>query len=147
MGAPVVHWEINTKDSTAVKNFYSALFGWQIDSNNTMNYGLVSTGNKKGIGGGISQADPNMPFPAVTFYVEVDDPQSYLNKAEGLGGRTIVPVTEIPQMVTFALFMDPDGNKIGLVKSTGMVRKPARRKKAARKPARSKSRTARRRRK
>ena len=88
-----------------MKNFYSALFGWQIDSNNAMNYGLVSTGNKKGIAGGISQADPNMPFPAVTFYVEVDDPQSYLNKAEGLGGRTIVPVTEIPQMVTFALFM------------------------------------------
>lgn len=30
---------------------------------------------------------------------------------------TIVPTTEIPDMVTFALFADPDGNVVGLVKA------------------------------
>jgi predicted enzyme related to lactoylglutathione lyase len=34
-----------------------------------------------------------------------------------LGGKTIVPPTEIPNVVTFALFSDPDGNMVGLVKS------------------------------
>ena len=145
MGAPVVHWEINAKDSSALKNFYSVLFGWEINSNNPMNYGLVNTGSKRGISGGISQSEPNMPFPPVTFYVEVDDPQACLNKVESLGGRTAVPVTVIPQMVTFALFTDPDGNTIGLVKSAEPQKKPTRRKKTTRRTVRSKSRTARRR--
>ena len=34
-----------------------------------------------------------------------------------LGGKTVVPETEIPNMVTFALFADPEGNVVGLVKS------------------------------
>jgi predicted enzyme related to lactoylglutathione lyase len=48
---------------------------------------------------------------------EVDDPQTYLDKAEKMGGKTIVPVTEIPNMVTFALFADPEGHMVGVVKS------------------------------
>ena len=39
-----------------------------------------------------------------------------LNKAESLGGKTIMPPTEIPDYVTIALFADPHGNTIGLVK-------------------------------
>ncbi len=53
----------------------------------------------------------------VTFYVQVDDLDAYLKKAESLGGRTVVPPTEIPNMVTFAMFSDPDGNAVGLVKT------------------------------
>jgi hypothetical protein len=53
----------------------------------------------------------------VTFYVGVDDPQSYLDKAESLGGKTVMPVTEIPNMVTFALFADPEGHMVGVVKN------------------------------
>jgi predicted enzyme related to lactoylglutathione lyase len=40
-----------------------------------------------------------------------------LRKAERLGGKTVMPPTEIPNMVTFAMFADPDGNVIGLVKA------------------------------
>src|SRR5574341_770127 len=35
----------------------------------------------------------------------------------GKGGKTIVPVTEIPGMVTFAQFADPEGNVVGIVKN------------------------------
>ncbi|MDP6071463.1 MAG: hypothetical protein QGG34_07860 [SAR202 cluster bacterium] len=55
----------------------------------------------------------------VTFYVEVDDLQAYLDKAEALGGKTIVPVTVIPDMVTMAMFADPSGAIIGMVQSDG----------------------------
>jgi predicted enzyme related to lactoylglutathione lyase len=41
---------------------------------------------------------------------------SFLKKIESLGGKTVVPTTEIPNMVTFALFKDPEGNMVGLVK-------------------------------
>ena len=52
----------------------------------------------------------------VTFYVSVDDLQAYLDKAESIGGKTVTPPTEIPGVVTYAFFADPDGNVIGLVK-------------------------------
>ncbi len=113
MGQPVVHFEIVGKDPKKLQEFYSGLFDWHIDANNPMNYGVVDTHGEGGIGGGIGPAQgPNQ----VTFYVQVDDPQAYLNKIEGQGGKTVMPVTEIPDMVTFALFADPEGNVVGLVK-------------------------------
>ena len=51
----------------------------------------------------------------VTFYVGTDDPQATLDKAEQLGGKTILPVTELPE-VTIALFADPEGHVVGLAK-------------------------------
>lgn len=113
MGAPVVHWEINAKDAKKLHKFYGELFGWKIDTNNPMNYGMVETGGKSGINGGIGQAQGGN---FVTFYIEVDDIDAYLKKVEKLGGKTVVPKTEIPNIVTFALFTDPEGNNIGLVK-------------------------------
>ena len=52
----------------------------------------------------------------MTFYAQVDDLQAYLDKAEQLGGMTVMPPTEIPNVVTLAMFSDPEGNIIGMVK-------------------------------
>ena len=49
-----------------------------------------------GIGGGIGQAPDGNGH--VTFYVGTDDPQATLDKAEQLGGKTILPVTELPEV-------------------------------------------------
>lgn len=117
MGKPVTHWEINTKDATKLQKFYADLFDWKIDTNNPMNYGMVNTGGKGGINGGIGLGEK---FFGVTFYVEVDDLQEYLTTAEKMGGRTLVPPTTIPGSVSFALFADPEGNRIGLVKAGSM---------------------------
>jgi len=75
----------------------------------------MMTQPEKGIGGGVGQA-PEGPGH-VTFYVEVDDPQATLDKVESLGGKTIMPVTEM-EMVTFALFADPEGHVVGIAKSS-----------------------------
>jgi predicted enzyme related to lactoylglutathione lyase len=112
MANPVVHFEIMGKDGKKLQEFYSNLFNWEIDSSNPMNYGLVK-GGEGGIGGGVGQGDGP---PYVTVYIQVDDLQAYLDKVEKLGGKTLVPVTEIPNMVTFALFADPEGNSVGLFK-------------------------------
>lgn len=114
MANPVTHFEITGKDAKKLQAFYSDIFGWHIDANNPMNYGIVDThSDGKGIGGGIGPAQgPNQ----VTFYAEVDDPQAYLDRIGKAGGKTIMPVTEIPGMVTFALFADPEGNVVGIVR-------------------------------
>lgn len=111
MPNPVVHFEITGPNGSALQEFYRSLFEWHINADNPMSYGIVDT-HAGGINGGVGEGEDR-----VTVYVEVDDLQAYLDKAERLGGRTIMPVTEIPNMVTFALFADPGGHVIGLVKS------------------------------
>ncbi|MFI5176794.1 MAG: VOC family protein [Terriglobia bacterium] len=115
MAAPVVHFEIMGKDGKELQNFYGKLFDWEIDANNPMNYGLVKASGQGGIGGGIGAAEAGAPG-YVTFYVAVPDLEACLKKVENMGGKTLVPPTEIPNMVTFALFQDPEGNSIGIVK-------------------------------
>ncbi len=117
MGQPVVHWEIaSATDGQVLANFYSQLFDWKMNYHPELNYTLVDTGGQGGINGGIMTGPQGKPF--VVFYVQVDDLQAYLNKAESLGGKTAVPPTEIPNVGAFAFFTDPDGNIIGIYKSS-----------------------------
>jgi predicted enzyme related to lactoylglutathione lyase len=113
MGQPVVHFEVGARDAEKLKSFYAAVFDWKIDSNNPMNYGAVETGGEAGINGGIADTQGQMPS-YVTFYVQVDDLQAYLDKVGSLGGETVVPPTPIPDVGSFAMFKDPEGNVIGL---------------------------------
>jgi len=53
----------------------------------------------------------------VTFYVEVDDPAAALEKIAQLGGKTVQEPVDVPNGPTIALFADPEGHTIGLVKS------------------------------
>jgi predicted enzyme related to lactoylglutathione lyase len=50
-------------------------------------------------------------------YVQVDDVKAYLDKIGKLGGKTIVPPTDVPGMGQFAWFADVEGNVIGLWKA------------------------------
>jgi predicted enzyme related to lactoylglutathione lyase len=80
---------------------------------NELPYALVEK-EDGGIGGGIGESPDGAGH--VTFYVDTDDPQATLDRAEQLGGTTIMPVTELPQ-VTIAMFADPEGHVVGLAKS------------------------------
>jgi len=111
-----VSWfEVTGKDGGKLQQFYGGLFGWNINADNPMQYGIVE-GADGGISGGIGPSQSG--GGQVTFYVSVDNPQEYLDKAERLGGKTVVPVTEIPNMATIAQFADPEGNVVGIVKNT-----------------------------
>ena len=124
MATPIVHWEISAKDAKLLQGFYSNLFEWIIDANNPVQYGMVNTGSKAGIGGGIYQKNEQQPSGTV-IYAAVKDLQACLDKVVALGGKVIVPITEIPNMVTFALFTDIEGNVMGLVKDDPtMIEKP-----------------------
>lgn len=132
MAAPVTHFEISVRDTKRAHEFYGNLFGWSIKVME-MNYGMVDTGVKMGINGGVGEVQ-NQGRPNVTFYVQVEDVQAHLDKASALGGRVIIPVTEVPGSVTFAQFADLEGNIVGLIKGPQSPPKPAspKRKPAAR---------------
>ena len=121
MGQPVVHFEIVGKDADQLKSYYSDLFGWEFDSDNPMNYGTVSREDNLrsdgiGIGGGVGPG-PEGYDGHVTFYVEVPDVGEALTKAESLGGSRMMGPDQVMEGVEIALFNDPEGHVVGLVKS------------------------------
>lgn len=113
MGQPVVHFEIGCKNSRKTQEFFSKLFDWKIQEQGPA--AMIDTGSKEGIQGHIS-ALGHEPHNYVTVYVHVDNLQAYLDKAGKLGGKTVVPPTDVPGMGSFAWLADLDGNLVGLWK-------------------------------
>jgi predicted enzyme related to lactoylglutathione lyase len=122
MGQPVVHFEVIGKDGEKLRSYYSELFGWEIDANNPMKYGIVPReGNVNadgaGIGGGIGGA-PEGYDGHVTFYVQVPDVEAALAKAESLGGTRMMGPDQVMEGLVIGLFNDPEGHVIGVMTST-----------------------------
>jgi len=109
-----VHFELYGKDAAGLQEFYKKAFDWHVDTSNPGNYGMVDTHAGSGIGGGI--ADSEHMDNGTIIYVEAEDLQAALHKVVSLGAEVVMPVTEMP-MVTLAMFKDPAGNVVGLVKS------------------------------
>jgi predicted enzyme related to lactoylglutathione lyase len=114
MGKPVVHFEIGCKDLAKSQQFYAKLFDWQLSPHGPAV--MVNTGAEGGIQGHIN-ALGHEPHNYITVYIRVEDLQAYLDKAAKLGGKTLVPPTEVPGMGQFAWIADPEGTIIGLWKT------------------------------
>ena len=119
MGQPVVHFEIAGKDPEKLQGYYSELFGWDIDADNEMKYGVVAregnTGTDGvGIGGGIS-GGPEGYEGHVTFYIEVPDVEAALAKAESLGATRVMGPEDVMGQIVLGLFTDPEGHLVGVV--------------------------------
>jgi predicted enzyme related to lactoylglutathione lyase len=123
MGNPVVHFEFASKDRERLSSYYSELFGWNVDANNPMNYGMISreenmTDDGMGIGGGIGEA-PDGHDGHLTVYVAVPDVEEALTRAESLGGKRMMGPETIPDMLILGQFTDPDGNLVGVMTPLG----------------------------
>lgn len=121
MGQPVVHFEIIGKDGDALQQYYSELFGWEIDSNNAMKYGIVQresnvNADGVGIGGGVG-GGPGGYDGHVTVYVEVPDVEAAMAKAESLGGTRMMGPDEVMEGLVIGLFTDPEGHTMGVLQS------------------------------
>jgi predicted enzyme related to lactoylglutathione lyase len=109
---PVAWFEIVGKDGKKLQDFYGKLFDWKIDANNPMNYGMTDE-SETGLGGGIGPSQDGSSM--VTVYVAVPDLQAALDKAEKLGGKTVMGPMEVPDGPKIAMFADPAGNVVGLL--------------------------------
>ena len=110
---PIIHIEFSSKDHLASGKFYSELFGWEVTHVPEMNYATFTTG--EGVGGGFNPVSDQYPAGRVMAYVATDDVPATLAKAESLGGKTIVPKTEIPGVGWFGMFSDLSGNLVGIL--------------------------------
>lgn len=110
MPNPVVWFEVMGQDADKLRSFYGELLGWEFDTDNPMNYGMVQAG-EGGIAGGVGQVPAGKGW--TTFYTKVADLEAQVRKAESLGSTVLLPVTDLPD-IRIAVVTDPEGNAVGL---------------------------------
>ena len=103
--------ELMTSDPAAATAFYSALFGWTVQTSDmgTGPYHMVKLGDTA-VGGvmGMPPDAPPMP-PHWGCYVTVDSVDDTLAKCTALGGKTLVPAMDVPGVGRMAVIQDPQG--------------------------------------
>lgn len=108
----VVHIEFSAEDRETAGKFYRDLFGWDVVQMPEMNYATFETGEN--VGGGFNPVSDTNPAGTVIVYIGTDDIEASLAKAESLGGKIVLPKSEIPETGWFGFFTDPTGNVVGL---------------------------------
>jgi uncharacterized protein len=108
----IVHWEIQAQNPALLHDFYGEALGWDIDANNPMKYGMVASGGPTGINGGIGSSPA--PGSRVLVYAQVASIPALLERIESLGGKIVMPRTDIGPVV-MGLYEDPEGNLMGLL--------------------------------
>ena len=128
-GSPVVHFEVIGRDFTTLADFYGQLFGWKVNSDNPMGYGIIAREDNLnadgiGIGGGIMALPPEMATDSnghVTWYVEVPDVEAAMARAAELGGQRFMGPETVPGGgPTLGQIGDPEGHLIGVVQAESM---------------------------
>jgi predicted enzyme related to lactoylglutathione lyase len=126
MSARVVHFEVPYDDADRARQFYQAVFEWQIQAIPEMGYNIVSTGpvSDQGmpaepgyIGGGMLQRQEPVQSPVITL--AVDDIDSALVAIEKNGGAAVGEKVPVGDMGFAAYFKDTEGNLMGLWQNAG----------------------------
>jgi predicted enzyme related to lactoylglutathione lyase len=112
MPHPVIHTEIRSQDADATREYLAALFDWKVASEGGFpGYTFIDTGSEDGPAVAISPRQGE--DDEVLFFVAVENVAETLQRAEELGGTIVQPVQEVPG-VSFGVFADPRGHKIGV---------------------------------
>jgi uncharacterized protein len=114
MADPVVHFELMGTDREALGRFYAELFGWHVENMAEPPYAVIDTHGGAGINGGIGSVGKDADR-YVAVYAATDDINATFDKAVSAGAEVLMPVTEVPGVVTLGLLRDPQGNVFGMV--------------------------------
>ncbi len=112
MGRPVVFFDIGCEDTKKTAEFYSKVFDWGTEEASPHSV-TVDTESDEGINGAITSLGQE-PHNYIMIYIEVEDMNAYLDKIEENGGEVLIPTTDVEGEGLFALFADPEGNKMGM---------------------------------
>ena len=117
--------ELATPEPGAAVKFYTKLFGWKCEAMpmpgmDGMNYNVLWNGEERIAG--ITAPMPGEGWqgpPKWTPYITVDDVDATAAQVTELGGKILVPVTEIPEIGRFTLFLDPQGTVLAAITYMG----------------------------
>ncbi|MHC4135207.1 MAG: VOC family protein [Planctomycetota bacterium] len=117
-GGRVVWHDLMTTDIDRAAEFYTQLFGWQLNDVDMGGgtYKMIRSGETDI--GGLMPVEESHGVPSHwTAYVTVDDVDAAVQRANAQGGETLVPTTPIPNVGAFAVIKDPKGACISPFKS------------------------------
>jgi predicted enzyme related to lactoylglutathione lyase len=106
------HIEIAGVDGYKLQTFYKRLFGWAASRREVGGFDYHDLDVPGSLTAGIRHEPKGKP--EVVVYVEVNDLDRSVEKAEQLGGNIRIPPTEHGNL-RFAIIEDPEGNPVGLV--------------------------------
>ena len=118
MPYPVTKFQILSAQPDIAAAFYSGLFGWRFETNNPLGYREIQTGSEIGIEGGIWPAPPQTTA-FVQLFIQSDDVESTVKKAQELGACVIVRPSELPGGERMAVLTDPTGLAFAIWKPRG----------------------------
>lgn len=112
MSAPIVHFEIGSKDSAELSKFYAAVLGWKFQP-----AGAAAVIDNGGAGGpsGMLNALGHPPDNYVILYAEVSDIDAAIARAVDAGGSKLVGPLPLPDGRRFAWVKDTAGNVLGML--------------------------------
>jgi predicted enzyme related to lactoylglutathione lyase len=113
MPNPVVRWQILSPQAEKVADFYRKLFSWKATNANALGYRELQTGVASSVNGGVWPASPESPT-FVQLFIEVEDVDASIARAEKLGAKILVPKSVLPDGDTMAVLQDPTGMSFGI---------------------------------
>lgn len=119
MANPICHLEFMSTNLGETTAFYEQIFGWSTTPMGD-EYSIWHPGGDA-MGGGFTLKKPEDVADAqrTIAYIEVEDIEATLTRIEEHGGKTAYPKTRISEEHGFfAMFIDPQGNMLGLWSKT-----------------------------
>ena len=114
--------ELLTNDLASAKAFYGELLGWTYTETKDIYGNPYLVILRDGIViGGMMLKDGVVPEdvpPLWDSYVSVDDVDASAKKVEELGGKVMLPPTDIPDVGRFCVIQDPQGASLNLITYT-----------------------------
>ncbi len=114
-----VNWfEIPSVDFDRAVNFYTTVLGVQIRKENFMGTpnGIFMIDNESQ-GAVIFDEKVRPSHDGAVLYLNTPNLESVVGRIESAGGKVLLPVTDIGDAGYMALFLDTEGNRIGLHKA------------------------------
>lgn len=125
--SPVVHFEMPYKDADRLSDFYSKVFGWEMQQAGEMmgNYVVAHTTEtdanqmvqKPGnINGGFFPQDDKEPGRNMpSFVIEVENLNEAMEEVKKAGGKIAGEPQEIPGIGMWAVFIDTEDNRVSML--------------------------------
>jgi predicted enzyme related to lactoylglutathione lyase len=108
------HFDVSGPDIEQLGNFYSAVFGWQVDPKGP-GYAMLKTPDGTP-GGALIEAVGFEQAPSVTIGIVVTNLDQTLHAAVGAGGSVMMPKTD-NGWVKKAQISDPAGNRLTVIQA------------------------------
>jgi predicted enzyme related to lactoylglutathione lyase len=119
-------YELLTTDMRAAESFYKNVVGWTITpfDGAPAPYDMWTRGDRVPVGGVMTLPDGMNVPPHWVMYVGVPKLEDAVSKIERLGGKSLSPVIDVPEVGRMRTMLDPQGAMFSVYEPTAPPERP-----------------------